>query len=161
MTIKSRLRLNTVISLGVVILILFSLVWSFNAVSRAARNLALVDNMQNVAFERIILRDDYLLYREARARTQWDAKSETLRRLLASASEIFTGSQDQALLKDAQVNFDATFTSFTLFMERHKKDEGGSKIGINFTEADSRLIGQVFLRAFALRDCIDRLYASA
>ena len=161
MTIKTRLRLNTVISLGVVILILFSLVWSFNEVSGASRNLALVDEMQNVAFERIILRDDYLLYREARARTQWNAKSETFRRLLSSASEIFTGSQDQALLKEAQVNFDATFTSFTMFMERHKKDEGSSQMGINFTETDSRLIGQVFLRAYALRDYIDRLYASA
>jgi signal transduction histidine kinase len=161
MTIKTRLRLNTVISLGVVILILFSLIWSFNDVSRASRNLALVDNMQQVSFERIIVRDDYLLYREARARTQWNVKSETLRRLLASASEIFTGSHDQALLKEAQRNFNATFTSFTMFMGRHKKEEGSSQMGINFNETDSRLIGQVFLRAYALRDSIDRLYASA
>jgi len=161
MKIKKRLRLNTFISLSVLILILLSLAWSFREMSVATRNMDRVAEMRKVAFERIILRDDYLLNQEERARTQWYAKSETLRGLLESASKTISGSEEQALLKEARENFDATFTSFSHFLEEQKKRKSSSNKGINFTEADSRLIGQVFLKAYAVNDSINRLYESA
>jgi PAS domain S-box-containing protein len=121
----------------------------------------LIAEMRKTAFERIILRDDYLLYQEARAQTQWIAKSETLRGLLESASKTISGSEEQALLKEARENFDATFTSFSQFLAKREKGESISKKGINFSEAESRLIGQVFLKAYLLNDSINRLYESA
>jgi len=136
MMIKKRLRLNTFISLSALILILLSIAWSFREMSWATRNMDRVAEMRKVAFERIILRDDYLLFQEERARTQWYAKSETLRGLLESASEIFTGIEDQALLIEARKAFDSTFTSFSRFMEELNKRKSRSNKGINFTEAD-------------------------
>ena len=161
MKIKKRLRLNTFISLSVLVLILLSIAWSFREMSVATRNMDRVAEMRKVAFERIILRDDYLLNQEERAQTQWYAKSETLRGLLESASKTISGSEDQALLKEARENFDATFTSFSHLLEEQKKRKSSSNKGINFTEADSRLIGQVFLKAYAVNDSINRLYESA
>jgi PAS domain S-box-containing protein len=161
MKINTRLRLNTFISSGVIILILFSLIWSFQEVSRASRNMNLVAQMQRVAFERIILRDDYLLFREDRARIQWNAKSEAFKGLLESASKIFTGSQDNALLKAAREQFDETLISFGQFMEEHTGEKSSSRKGMYLTEAESILISEVYLKAYALRDSLDRLHASA
>jgi PAS domain S-box-containing protein len=161
MKIKTRLKLNSFISLGVLILILLSLAWSFREMSIATRNLDQIAEMRKVAFERIILRDDYLLNQEERARTQWLAKSDALRRLLESASEIFTSSYDQALLKEARGNFDITLASFSKFMEDHEREGRAAKGGFVFNDAESRLIGQVFINAYALNDNLNRLYESA
>jgi PAS domain S-box-containing protein len=161
MKIKTRLKLNSFISLGVLILILLSLAWSFREMSIATRNLDQTAEMRKTAFERIILRDDYLLNQEERARTQWIAKSEALRRLLESASEIITDSYDQALLKEARRNFDITLASFSKFMEDRQREGRAAKGGFVFNDAESRLIGQVFINAYALNDNLNRLYESA
>ena len=161
MKINTRLRLNTFISLGVIILILFSFVWSLQEVSRASRNVDLVAQMRRVSFERIILRDDYLLYEEVRAKIQWNTKSEVFKGLLESASKIFTDSQDKALLKAAREQFDTTLNLFSQFMKEHERAKSSSIKGIYLTEAESMLISEIYLNAYALRESIDRLYASA
>jgi signal transduction histidine kinase len=161
MKIGTRLKLNTFISLGVIILILLSLVWSFREVSRATRNIDLANEMQKVTVDRIALRDEYLLYREERARIQWLAKSETLRGLIEAAAGNFDSSGDRALVMEVRKYFDATFTSFSQFMEARKREERSATKGVDFTEAESRLIGQVFLKAYSLSDSIGRLHESA
>ena len=50
----------------------------------------LVEELRTVAFERIMLRDDFLLHAEERARIQWLAKTEALRRLLDMADQRIT-----------------------------------------------------------------------
>ena len=129
--------------------------------SQATQNMDLAAEMRKVAFERITLRDDYIFNQEERAQIQWKAKSETMKGLLASAIKTFTDNEDLALLQEAQSNFNATFISFSKFMEKWKKKEISNIIEIKFTEADSRVIGQVFLRAYSLTDNINKLYESA
>ena len=161
MKIKTRLRLNTYISMGVLALVLLSIAWSFRELSKSNRDIDLVEQMRIVAFERIALRDDYLLYQEERARIQWYAKSEILRELFETASKQLTSSEDKALLVDARKDFDATFSSFSQFMEKDKTERRVAKIGFDFNEAESRLIGQVFLKAYSLSDSIGRLHELA
>ena len=117
MKIKTRLRLNTFISLGAVILIVLSLVWAFREIIIAERNLTLADAMQKVAFERISLRDEYLLYQGKRSETQWYAKTEVFRDLLAMAETRFDQEKDKTLLQDARKDFEATKSGFTKVME--------------------------------------------
>ncbi len=161
MKIKTRLRLNAFISVGVVILIIITLLWSFLDMARANNNIELVNELQKVSFERMIIRDDYLLNREERAIVQWNANSRNLGKLLESASEVFTGSSEQAVLKQARLNFDATIRIFPQFMEAHKIDKSDSQKGFGFTEAEAGLISQVFMKSYTLRDCIDKLDAAA
>ena len=160
MKIEKRLRLNTWISLIVVMLMMLSLALSFWEIDRAARNKNLVEEMRKTALERITLRDDYLLYREERASIQWVAKSATLRGLMETASERFTATKDKALLQEARKNFDMSFSVFSAIMEKHKRGERLASRKLVFDEAESRLIGQVFLKAYALMDSIGRLYES-
>lgn len=160
MKIRTRLRFNTWITVGVIMLMTLSLAWSFWGIDRTDKNENLVGEMRKAAFERIILRDEYLLYQEERAGIQWRAKSEFLRGLLKSGSERFTSKKDKALLQDARKNFDATFSGFSTILEKYKQEKRSVGKKLPFDEGDSRLIGQVLLKAYALQDSINRLYES-
>jgi len=158
MKIKQRLRINAWISLGAIVLMIVALAWSFREASRADRNKLLADEIQKAVFERIFLRDDYLLNPSEPAKIKWLAESETLRALLDSASEKFTGAGDRALLQEARKDFDATISAFSGVLEKHK-ERGEKKFA--FDEAETALINQVFMSAHALNDCIDRLQESS
>jgi hypothetical protein len=155
--IKERLKLNTWFSLGAVILMLLSLGWSFWEADQTDQNVLLMHETEKAVFVRIMLRDDWLLNREDRARNQWQAKTETLRKLLESASQRFTGKEAKDLLKDAREDFEASSSLFSIVLEKHKWQDRGAKKKFAFTEAESRVINQVFLKAYSLNDNISRL----
>jgi PAS domain S-box-containing protein len=161
MKIKRRLTLNTWISLGVIVLIALSLTWSFMEIKRTGGNKDLVDAMQRVTLDRTSHRDDYLLHREERAKLQWQIASETMRRLLESASERFTDEEDQALLQEARKNFDATFSTFSAILAIHKQEVRAAKKRTALDETESRMTSQLLLKAYALQDSIYRLGESA
>ena len=66
-------------------LVMLSVGWTLWAASQSGRNAVLISRMQQVSFERTVLRDEYLLYREQRALRQWEAKSKEFRGLLKEA----------------------------------------------------------------------------
>jgi hypothetical protein len=117
MRIKTRLRITIGIALGVALLIALSLIWSFSEVSRAEQRKDLVSEMRKLAYERTVLRDDYLLRNEDRARTQWIAKTEDLRKLMKRAEGRFQNSDERALIKEAREDFEVTRSAFTQVME--------------------------------------------
>ncbi len=160
MKIKTKLMLNVWISLLITVLIAISLSWSFLEVYRTNRNENLVNKIQKTAFERIVLRDDYLLNREERAGIQWHLKSEALLKLLETAAKSFSSAEDKLLLQEARKNFDATFASFSSIIERGKREARRAKSRLIFDEVGTRQIGQVFLKAYALMDIINRLQES-
>ena len=161
MKIKSRLTLNTFISLGVATVILFALVWSFRGIVTAERNMDLVVEMRKVAFERILLRDKFLLYREKQLGTQWHAKTATLMELLALSDRRFEREADQALLHAAQNDFNATLAGFSGIIEGQAGDGPGQYKMPGFSEAELQVISQVFAKAASLTDNINRLHESA
>jgi PAS domain S-box-containing protein len=161
MKIKTRLRLNTCVSLGAILLMALSLVWLLRETDRTDLNVRLVEQMRKVAFERTSLRDEYLLYREERAAEQWYTKSKSLGELLKSASERFTSREDEALVRAVQKDFDATFATFSGILENHSQRRLAGKRTDVYSEGELRLISQVLLRAYALTDNIGRLHESA
>ena len=161
MKIRTRLRLNSWIAAGTFIIMLAALAWSFFDSSRAYRDLTMIDELQKVAAERIMLRDDYLLHREERAKIQWQAKSETIRGLLDMADAQFTHREDKALLKGARKAFEVTFNSFSEVLKKNKRGEHATDKTLDFTDAEARLINQVFLKAYLLSDNIAQLEETA
>ena len=156
MKIKTRLRLNTWFSLGAIIFMLLALIWSLVESGRADRNVLLVHEIERAAFERIILRDDWLLNREERAKSQWYAKSEMLRNLIQSTSDKFVSEEKKEILLDMQKDFEATFLLFSSILGRQKNQiKENNRV---FNEAETRTISQVFLRAYSLSNNISRLH---
>jgi len=161
MKIRTKLKLNTWISAVTFIIMLAALAWSFFDSSRAYRDLTMIDELREVAAERVMLRDDYLLHREERAKIQWQAKSETFRGLLDMADARFAHIEDKALLKEARKAFEATFTSFSEVLKKNKRGEHAADKTLDFTDAEARLINQVFLKAYILSDNIAQLEETA
>jgi len=162
MKIKTRLGINAAISLGTVIFILLAVAWALWAAFITGRNVELVEDMRKVAFERILLRDEYLLYHEERAKRQWFAKSEALRNLIAQADTRFDQEEYSALLQAIRKDFDATFSGFSMVIEEHESRDRARTVQKNsgFIVSESRLISQVLLRAYSLTDNINRLRES-
>jgi PAS domain S-box-containing protein len=158
MKIKTRLRLNALFSLAVVALMVLSAVWLFLDLDKANQNANLIEEMRKIGFERISLRDDYILYREERSSMQWRAKSEILRGLIEKVSERLTGPTDKALLQEVKKNFEMTFAIFSTILEKDKREKRNRENGFAIDEVESRLIGQVFLKSYAMMDSIGMLY---
>ncbi len=158
MKIRTRLKLNAWFSLGLITLLLLAVAWSLWEADRIDQNVLLVDKIERAAFERIILRDDWLLNREDRAGTQWQAKTETIRTLLESASRKFVSREAKELLQDVGKDFEATSSLFSFVLETHQREERVAGKKLDFTEAEARLISQVFLKAYSLNDNISRLH---
>lgn len=161
MKIISRLKLNTSISLGIVILMLLTLVWSIWEVRRTAQNVYLTHEMGKIALERIILRDDWLLNREDRAIIQWSRKTENLRQLFKSASSKLSNREALDILQKAKNDFEATASSLSSLSEKHRSKKKTGKEQLDFTEAEKRQISQIFFRAYSLNDNINRLHIYA
>jgi hypothetical protein len=160
MKIKTRLNLNTFISLGAVILIVLSLVWSYREDVKVNRNLELVEEIRNVAFERIMVRDDYLLHFEERAKFQWQAKSDDLRRLLDVADQRFAEREYRALLREARRSFDAGTALFSAFIGQRTGVGADRTSRVNLSESESMLISQSFLKSYSVMSSIGRLHVS-
>ncbi|MGC2061423.1 MAG: ATP-binding protein [Thermodesulfovibrionales bacterium] len=161
MQIKTRLRLNTIISLGTVIIILLSLIWSSRDIFIAERNMGVIDEIRKIIFERTLLRDDYLLHHEERAGEQWLTKSNALRGLLVLADTLFNQEEDKALLQNAREDFDASFSGFSKFIEGHNIRGLAAHKNLELTEAESRVVNQEILKVYSLTDNINRLHEAA
>jgi HAMP domain-containing protein len=160
MKIRTRLNLNNWLFLGMFIILLAAVVWSLFESSRISRNLELINDLEKVVVERIMLRDDYLLHREERAKIQWQAKSEKFRGLLDMAEARFVEGEDKALLKEARKAFEATFTAFSGFLEKHERREHAADKTLDFTAAEAIVIKQVFLKAYVLSDNMMQLHTT-
>jgi len=63
--------------------------------SKSTSDVDLVEEMRRVAFDRIALRDVIFYIMKSVARTQWNAKTETLRGLFETASRQLTSSDEE------------------------------------------------------------------
>lgn len=157
MKIRRRLGLNAWISVVALVLMIVTLAWTFWEGHRADQNSRLTDEIRKVVSERVLVRDDYLLNPSEQAKNKWYEMSETIRALLESAAERFTGTEDRALLQEARKSLDVGLSSFSVILEKDQQKEYVDRKKFAFSEAEATLIGQVFVSAFTLNNSIVRL----
>ena len=161
MRIKTRLNLSSYISLSVVLFMVPFLAWSFRELSTADQDTALTAEIEKVSFERIVLRDEFLMVGGNRPRIQWESKSEDLRRLLGVARDRFAKTEDRALLEEIEKNFNATVTIFNSLVKNRERAPSTESERISFSETEKRLISQIGVKAYSLKDYIGLLHKSA
>jgi PAS domain S-box-containing protein len=157
MKIRTRLRVNSYISLGVLFIALLSLLWSYLEVLQADKKTGLVEKMRNVHFERTILRDEYLLHQEVRARIQWIAKSGDFEKLIDLADTLLTSREEKAMMEEAREEFVQTVLVFSKIIGSREKNERRGGAELLSAEAEKRLLSHVFQNASALTDTIKRI----
>lgn len=161
MKIRTRLRLNSAISIGAIILMTLSLTWSYWEVAGADQTTDLVSEIRKTAYERTALRQEYVLNNEDRAKVQWLAKTEDLSKLIETARGRFTNKSDQQLIADIQKNFNETISIFSQIAENRDRKADRAKQNPFIAEHEKRLMSQLLLKAYALDDNINRLRDSA
>ncbi len=160
MRIRDRLRLTTFISLGAAGLILIALAWTIRESSRMNGDMALVAEMRRVAFDRIMLRDEYIVHSEKRAEVQWPAKTKYMGELFDLADRRITDTEGRQLLSQARMEYESTFRSFSAFMDLRKRDDASTGGQVVLTQSEMMLVDQTFLKAYNLSDSITNLYDS-
>lgn len=95
MHLRKRFRVSVAISFGAILLLAVGLGLSWHASSRASDAEDLAKALQQQILERGIVRDEYLVYREERARAQWFAKTARLEELLRGATAAFDGRDER------------------------------------------------------------------
>jgi len=161
MRIHTRLRLTTWISLSAMVIMFGAFSWSLWVITCADKAMNISDEMRKLVFERVLLRDDYLLHMEQRAKNQWNAKSEVFQGLLGQADKHFQQPHDKILLQDVRKNFESSFSILTVLLTKHQQAELTVKTALDFSEAEIRLINHEYLMTYVMKDGIDRLYESA
>ncbi len=158
MRIRTLLKLGNSGILAIAVLLALSLLWAFREMVKADDNESFVVKLQNIAYQRTELRDEYLLRRQERARAQWIEKTEQFKQLLALAAARFTGATDKALLQDIQREFSANFFRFSELVEYRRKTDGAASQPQDIGER--RLISQIIVNAYDLNSSIDKLHRS-
>ncbi len=159
MKISTRIRINTYISVALLIILTAILAWSFVKADTMNRNEILSEAITAAVSERIMLRDDYLLNGQERSKAQWFAKTKTLGTLLDAAQERFTRAEIKYLLQEAQKAFAETQRIFSDILKYRMQEERKAKNQVDFNEGDSFLINQLLLKAYFLNDVVTRIHS--
>jgi signal transduction histidine kinase len=105
MLLRTRFRVSAVISVAAVALLAGLVGGSLLALERASATEDLARELQHQILEQMIVRDEYILHREARARMQWETKRARLVELLASASSTFQDAGERETLGEMTADF--------------------------------------------------------
>jgi DNA-binding NarL/FixJ family response regulator/signal transduction histidine kinase len=157
MKLASRLRISSFISLGVLVVMIPTLIWSFAEAGRAKTDDHLADAIQVKVFERISLRDEYFLYPEARARLQWLATTERTGQMLQRAAGRLTDRDELRVLAEMRSAFDDTVAIFGRLVRGEDTAENTAVRNFLGEEGGKRLYSQLILRASALQEATFRL----
>ncbi len=160
MKIKTRLKVNSFVNLSMLCLVMLSVGWSLWVASKASQDASLLTRMEQVNFERALIRDDYLLHQEKRAVNQSRVKAEEFKLLLKEARERFTKPSDRALLEEIEEADSAGTSIFSRLHEMRIKMANKGQRDILHSAGESRLVGQLMVRSYARAHGIGRLQES-
>jgi signal transduction histidine kinase len=96
--LRTRFQVTTAASLGAILALAAVLVYSRLESARVEEGVDLAQALMQGQYERALLRDEYLLTREARARKQWEQKTAALPALLSRASARFDRIEERQLI---------------------------------------------------------------
>jgi PAS domain S-box-containing protein len=161
MKIKTKLYISLYLSVCTMLVVMMALYWSYRKHNKADENEGLVVEIQKAIFERTILRDEYILYHEERAKSEWQKKSEYAGRLMDLASKRFKDDMSKAILDEMHGNYDNTVAVFSKIVENRERKDLNEKEKALSSEYEDRLISQILLKAYALSGTAQRLLESS
>jgi len=161
MKIRTRLQINTWITLGMVALMALVAAWSVHTMGKAGHRVILTHDLGELAFNRTVQRDNYLLATGKRNPQPWREASEAFRRLLAQAEVQFKDSPNRTTLQEIRDHFHATVDLFSQVLGSHGLSESRAGRRLDFDDRERHLIGQVIRHAEALNGAVGRLHKAA
>ncbi|MGZ3241941.1 MAG: HAMP domain-containing protein [Burkholderiaceae bacterium] len=161
MRITTRLRVISAVTIAAFVVLTPVLVWSLIEFKNAKSNYVLSDTIQDNASERTSFRDQYFLYREDRARMQWDANKETADSLLSQANAQFHGEENQQALERLRRNIEDSTIIFHRIVSNTEALRAADNNRYVYEELDKRLASQLLLKAATIRDIASALQSAS
>jgi len=152
MRITTRLRIISIATLAALAVLAPVLVLSFVEFRSAKNDYALADAIKANFFESASFRDQYFLYREERARTQWDKSRQTADHLLQQAVAQFQWEQNWQTLERLRRNADDSAIIFRRIVDNSEAMKTAAANRHVYEELDKRLSSQLLLKAAEIRD---------
>ena len=148
MQVKKRLQINIAFSIITALIIALMLILTLSGVNRASEERELVGEILSSSFERNSFRSDYLRTGNERARVQWLAKSEQISRILKSASDKFTDTEDKKTINELTQNNEVTITLFSDIVRNRESARSGFVSAELAQEIENRLVTQLNVKLY-------------
>jgi PAS domain S-box-containing protein len=161
MRIATSLRISSYFSTGALVVLITVLFWSLGESSRARDDSLLAETIQDTLFERGSARDEYLLYREERAKKEWTAKNEAVTYLLSRAVREFNDRSSSPELEEMRGILNDTSAIFQRLDTNSRARQAAGGESASNRELEKRLISQMLLRTSALQKLANQLQLSA
>jgi PAS domain S-box-containing protein len=118
MRIKTRLQITTIFTITVALVIGSILFFATQEVNEAIKKNRAANEIIRGMFELNILTNEYLMHGEERAKTQWQLKHDSLRKLLKE--EEFKNPEEMVLSKRMRENHESLKTTFFQMFSNYK-----------------------------------------
>ncbi len=161
MKIKTKLYISLYLSVCTMLVVMMALYWSYREQNKADENERLVVEIQKAIFERTSLRDEYLQYREERAKIEWQKKTEYAEKVMDLVSERFKDDMSKAILNEMRRNYESTVAIFPKIVENRERKDLNEKEKALSREYENRLYSQILLKSHALSETTQRLLESS
>ena len=160
MKIKTKLYISLYLSVCTMLVVMMALYWSYHEHNKANENERLMVEIQKAIFERTSLRDEYLQYREERAKIEWQKKTEYTEKVMGLVSERFKDDKSKAILNEMRRNYESTVAIFSKIVRNRERKDLNEKEKALSREYENRLYSQILLKSYALSDAAQRLIES-
>jgi diguanylate cyclase (GGDEF)-like protein/PAS domain S-box-containing protein len=150
--ITTRLRIISSCTIVALIILAPILIWASIEFRSAKNDYALAEAIKINFFERAAFRDQYFLYREDRARVQWDKNKEAADSLLDQAKIQFHDEADRQNLERLRKNIEDSAVIFHRIVDNTEVLKKTANNRYVYEELDKRLSSQLLLRASSIRD---------
>ncbi|MCQ8181070.1 EAL domain-containing protein [Methylomonas sp. SURF-1] len=147
MRIIKRLKILSASTIVAVVVILPILFWTTLYYQQEKKGYLLVDELVRGLSKLTAFRDQYLLYREERARTDWERQREIVDRLVGRAIAKHASADDAQVLHKLRRSVDKSATIFQRIVENNPFLNRASDRQDVYTELDKRLVSQLLLTA--------------
>jgi PAS domain S-box-containing protein len=158
MRIGSRLSLNSGIVFAMLCIMILAVLWAFQEAQNAHSHELLITEINSTFDQMSVLRDEYLLRQEERAKMQWRAKAEQSRKLLEQAGKQLTDTHERMILNEIRRTLDLSMFLFSSLTEYFNNTENIKK---RFFALESRrMLSQILANSYTLISTGNNLLAS-
>ncbi|MFZ3228857.1 MAG: PAS domain-containing protein [Pseudobdellovibrio sp.] len=152
MRITTQLRIISIGSIAVLLVLVPFLKWSFAEHKSAKKNSYLADQIQVSLIEGASFLEQYLLFREIRAKQLWEKNHLQINNLLIQGNGQFSFDEVKLIIIQIQKNQESGFELFRRIVHNTDQIISDSKSRQIFEELDRRLFNQILLKYSNSRD---------
>lgn len=146
MKIKTKLKINTIVSLIIVFLLGIILLWFSQKVEDSITKDKTAALIVRGIFALNILTNDYLLHRETQVKEQWFLQYDYLSRLIAKAQDQkMEGERFLNKVEQYHASLHKIFSQ--LVMNNHDRDVESKQKGVILTDREKQLVSQLLMNS--------------